>query len=240
MERPHGTTVDGTTVVSGRLPPGAAHAVVIDDAGDEYHATVRDGVWQAVCGEPGFSEPLVRYTDSAGALVPVPLPPGERQVVADAIDPCPVCGEVAWVELEGVCCERCGLQVGGLDGSRLLRRSTRCRRRRRRGRRRARGRQGGVGARSSRPRWRTWPSRSTPSPACGPRSAAGRATPAGQVRARRARRRPGVAARRTPVDRAMTSGPAARPAGRDARAPRLGSTDLSAAAMQDPACSRRA
>lgn len=113
MERPHGTNVDGRTVVSGRLPPGAAHAVVIDDAGDEYHATVRDGVWQAVCGEPGFSEPLVRYTDSAAALVPVPLPPGERQLVADAIDPCPVCGEVAWVELEGVCCERCGLHMAG-------------------------------------------------------------------------------------------------------------------------------
>ena len=110
--RPHGNNVEGTTVVAGRLPPGAEQVVVIDDAGDEYgDAIVREGVWLMVCGEPGFSEPLVRYTDAAGALVPVPLPPGERRPVADATDPCPVCGEVAWVELEGVCCERCGLHM---------------------------------------------------------------------------------------------------------------------------------
>jgi hypothetical protein len=35
---PHGAVVDGRLVVAGRLPPGAAAAVVIDDHGDAFVA----------------------------------------------------------------------------------------------------------------------------------------------------------------------------------------------------------
>lgn len=110
---PHATTVDGRTVVAGRCMPGVARVVVIDDRGDDYEATVADEVWVAVAGEAEFSEPLARFEDASGALVPLTLPDGERTPVEDADAPCPVCGEVAWVEIdERVHCERCGLEVG--------------------------------------------------------------------------------------------------------------------------------
>lgn len=110
---PQSASVDGRTVVAGRRPPGVARVVVIDDAGDEHEATVGDEVWVAVAGEAGFSEPLVRFADAAGALVALPVPDGDRRAVSDAEAPCPICGSVAWVEIgERVHCERCGLQVG--------------------------------------------------------------------------------------------------------------------------------
>jgi len=110
---PNGSHVDGTMVVAGRRPAGAARVVVIDDRGDEYDATVGDEVWVAVAGEAGFSEPLARFCDATGALVARPLPDGTRTPVAETHAACPVCGAVAWVEIdERVHCERCGLQVG--------------------------------------------------------------------------------------------------------------------------------
>ena len=66
--RPHDSVVDGRTVVAGRLPVGVTAVTVVDDAGDEYAATLGEGVWVAVAGEAGFSEPLVRFSDAAGAF----------------------------------------------------------------------------------------------------------------------------------------------------------------------------
>ena len=110
---PHGTTVDGRTVVAGRRLPGVARVVVIDDRGDEYEAQLGDEVWVAVAGEAAFSEPLARYEDAEGGLVAYPLPDGERTPVEDADAPCPICGSRAWLEIgERVHCARCALQVG--------------------------------------------------------------------------------------------------------------------------------
>ena len=104
----------------GSVGAGVAGVTVIDDAGDQYTATVGDEVWVAVAGEAGFKKPLVRFTDAAGELVAV-LPDGPRTPVEDADLPCPVCGAVAWVEVEvlehgerraRVLCECCGLEVG--------------------------------------------------------------------------------------------------------------------------------
>ena len=115
--RPQAKDVDGRTVVAGRLPPGAATAVVIDDRGDEHAATARRGVWVAVAGDAAFSEPLVRFLDPDGSIVAPPLPAGPRRRVADTDELCPVCGAVAWVELGSdpdaseVRCEACGFAV---------------------------------------------------------------------------------------------------------------------------------
>src|SRR3954449_4964831 len=62
--------------LSGRVPAGAARAVVIDDRGEEHLATIADGVWTA-CVEA--SELLVRFIDDDGAIVAEPLPEGERR-----------------------------------------------------------------------------------------------------------------------------------------------------------------
>ena len=116
--RPHADVLDGRTVVAGRLPPGAAAVVVIDDRGDQHDAVAARGVWVAVAGDAAFGEPLVRLVDGAGAVVARPLPPGPRRHVTDAGEACPVCEAVAWVEVRGewegsdVRCERCGFAVG--------------------------------------------------------------------------------------------------------------------------------
>ena len=106
-------TIDGRTVVAGRRLPGVERVVVIDDRGDEHEAVLAEGAWVAVAGDAGYAEPLARYEDATGALVPFPLPDGERTRVEDAEAPCPICGSTDWLEIgEGVFCERCGLQAG--------------------------------------------------------------------------------------------------------------------------------
>ncbi len=116
---PSSRTIGGRTVVAGCLPPGAERVVVIDDRGDEFDATAGDGVYLAVAGEAGFSEPLVRFTDASGALIALPLPDGPRTRVQDAPEPCPVCAAVAWAMVAStVLCERCGHVAGhAYDGS---------------------------------------------------------------------------------------------------------------------------
>jgi hypothetical protein len=108
---------DGRVVVSGPTPPGVARVVVIDDRGDECETTLGAGTWHAALGDAGFSEPLVRYEDSAGEIVAPALPEGPRTRVTDADVPCPACGAVSWVQIGiGVHCERCGLAIGPRAG----------------------------------------------------------------------------------------------------------------------------
>lgn len=96
-------------------PEGATRAVVIDDRGDEHVAAITEGAYSIDVGDAGFSEPLVRFEDANGALVPVPLPEGARVRVEDAREPCPVCEACAWVQIgTGVRCERCGFDAGEL------------------------------------------------------------------------------------------------------------------------------
>jgi uncharacterized protein DUF1963 len=84
--------------------------VVIDDRGQEHAASVLDGVW-AVRVEA--STTVVRFTDVNGAIVAEPLPEGERRIVGDAVEACPVCDALAWVQIaDAVMCERCGYGLG--------------------------------------------------------------------------------------------------------------------------------
>jgi hypothetical protein len=113
---PHGVRADGRLFVAGRMPPTAASVIVIDAAGDEYPATIKDGVWLATPGTADYDS-LVRYLDNNNQLVST-LPPGPRAHVRDAHEPCPACGHVAWVMYDEdgariIACERCGLTLGG-------------------------------------------------------------------------------------------------------------------------------
>jgi hypothetical protein len=114
---PHGLHRGGRLFVAGRMPPTAASVIVIDAAGDEYPATIKDGVWLATAGTAEYDS-LVRYLDDRGELVST-LPPGPRAHVRDAHESCPACGHVAWVmydedEARLIACERCGLVLGGM------------------------------------------------------------------------------------------------------------------------------
>jgi Domain of unknown function (DUF1963) len=83
---------------------------VIDERGEEHAMAVPGRGYLA-----DLDDGVVRFEDESGALVPVPLPEGERTAVPDAPEPCPACDAVAWVvAAREVCCERCGFRAGRL------------------------------------------------------------------------------------------------------------------------------
>ncbi len=115
---PYGRCVGDRLVVAGCVPSGAARVTVIDDAGEEYEAEIEHGLWLAIAGRSGYTEPLVRFHDGDGALLAV-VPEGSRVAVEDADECCPVCDAVAWVQITTdetgiVNCEACGFGVGGI------------------------------------------------------------------------------------------------------------------------------
>jgi hypothetical protein len=115
-ESPLSCSVEGRTVVAGLLPAGAVRAVAIDASGREYQGTARDGLYVIEAGREGLWQDLVRFEDRNGQLVARALPSGRRVPVADAPEPCPLCAEGAWVEIEDeVYCSRCGLPLGEVD-----------------------------------------------------------------------------------------------------------------------------
>jgi hypothetical protein len=89
------------TLAGGILPPGAVAAVVLDRAGRQHEATCANGAWLAMLPDPvRGEEPLVRFLDSAGELVAVPVPAGVRlERVSDATEACPVCGASDWARV---------------------------------------------------------------------------------------------------------------------------------------------
>jgi hypothetical protein len=89
---------DERCLVGGLLPPGAASAEVVDEAGRRVDATVASGAYVAALEQPvGPGEPVVLCRDAGGAAVRRPLP-GEypSTPVTDTGEPCPACGAVDW------------------------------------------------------------------------------------------------------------------------------------------------
>jgi hypothetical protein len=85
------------TVQGGVLPPGAASAQVIDDAGHRHEATAASGVWVVVLEQRSHRPSPVHYLDDAGESVRPPLPAGWRvEPVSDARESCPVCSCLRW------------------------------------------------------------------------------------------------------------------------------------------------
>jgi hypothetical protein len=89
------------TLAGGILPRGAVAAVVLDRAGRSHEATCANGAWLALLPDSvRGEEPLVRFLDSAGDLVVVPLSAGVRlEPVRDATEACPVCGASEWARV---------------------------------------------------------------------------------------------------------------------------------------------
>jgi hypothetical protein len=99
-------------IAGGRLPPGATRAVLVGTDGAVVAAA---GFWVArPVFEGGRLEPVVRFEDAEGTIVPAPLDTeaAPRQPIADATDPCPACAAMAWAEAvthpPQVVCEHCG------------------------------------------------------------------------------------------------------------------------------------
>src|SRR5579872_605044 len=106
-------------LVGGLLPPGAATAEVVDEAGRRVDAAVGSGAYVAALDQPvGPFEPVVLCRDASGAPVRRPLP-GEypSTPVTDTAEPCPACGSVDWEEC--VPNERWRGGRSGPDGARV-------------------------------------------------------------------------------------------------------------------------
>jgi hypothetical protein len=89
------------SIVAGLLPHGAVSVEVLDDRGTRVAAEVGDGVYAAVLEQPNdHHQPVVCCRDTFGAPVPRSLPADwTRTAVADAEEPCPACGAVAYDEV---------------------------------------------------------------------------------------------------------------------------------------------
>lgn len=122
------------TALAGRLPPGAVAARARNCVGEWRDAAVDEGAWVVVIEDEMFATPMVKFLDSDGSIVPVPVPGDwERAPVSGTAELCPVCDACDWETISGtyvydfgdgdteegevaeVNCRRCGfrLSTGG-------------------------------------------------------------------------------------------------------------------------------
>ena len=90
---------DDRMLFGGLLPPGAVSAEAVEATGVRTAAAVGGGTYAVIFedGQPG--EPALGYRDAAGAFVHRPMPAEyPHHPVADAEEPCPVCGAVQYDE----------------------------------------------------------------------------------------------------------------------------------------------
>ena len=92
-----GLAPDGV-VLGGRLPEGAARAVVLDPRGPEVEARCGGGAWVAVLPDVELLlDAPVRFETAAGDVVRPALPADwRRKAVPDADEPCAACAATAW------------------------------------------------------------------------------------------------------------------------------------------------
>jgi hypothetical protein len=113
------------SVAGGRLPPRATKALVRDARGEMQEAATGAEVWLVVLHDHVASpQPVARFHDADGEIVPVPLPDGATsEPVPDADERCPACDAADWhdvrwtqewavadarEEMEALRCGRCG------------------------------------------------------------------------------------------------------------------------------------
>lgn len=122
------------TALAGRLPPGAADARARNSVGKWSAAAADEGAWVVVIEDEMFATPMVKFLDSNGAIVPVPVPADwDRAPVPGTDELCPVCDACNWEVISGnhvydfgdgdteetevaeVACRHCGfrLSIGG-------------------------------------------------------------------------------------------------------------------------------
>lgn len=87
---------DERLLFGGLLPPGA---VSVEATGVRKAAAVGGGTYAVIFEDGEHSEPALGYRDAAGAFVQRPMPAEyPHHPVADAEEPCPVCGAVQYEE----------------------------------------------------------------------------------------------------------------------------------------------
>lgn len=83
----------------GLLPPGAVSVEAVEATGVRKAVAVGGGSYAVFFEDGEHSEPVLGYRAAAGAFVHRPMPAEyPRQSVADAGDPCPVCGAIQYEE----------------------------------------------------------------------------------------------------------------------------------------------
>jgi hypothetical protein len=118
----------GVVIVGGLVPPGAERTLVRDGRGTMVPARSGNGAWLArLLDHDMFVPTAAVFHDSAGELVPRPLPEGAAvEPVSDADSPCAGCGAAQWQRirwthrweaenldevLDALRCVRCGHTV---------------------------------------------------------------------------------------------------------------------------------
>jgi len=90
---------DERMLFGGMLPPGAVSAEAVEAIGVRKAAAVGDGTYAVIFEDGEVGEPALGYRDAAGEFVHRPMPAEyPHQPVADAAEPCPVCGAVEYEE----------------------------------------------------------------------------------------------------------------------------------------------
>ena len=90
---------DGRMLFGGLLPPGAVSVEAVEATGVRKAAAVSGGAYAVIVEDGEQSEPALGYRDASGAFVRRPMPAEyPHRPVADAEEPCPVCGAVQYEE----------------------------------------------------------------------------------------------------------------------------------------------
>jgi hypothetical protein len=90
---------DDRMLFGGLLPPGAVRVEAVEATGVRKSAAVGGGTYAVIFEDGQPSEPALGYRDAAGAFVHRPMPAEyPHHPVADAEEPCPVCGAVQYDE----------------------------------------------------------------------------------------------------------------------------------------------
>ena len=90
---------DERMLFGGLLPPGAVSVEAVEATGVRKPAAVGSGTYAVIFEDGEHGEPALGYRDAAGAFVHPPMPGVyPHRPVADAEEPCPVCGAVQYEE----------------------------------------------------------------------------------------------------------------------------------------------
>jgi hypothetical protein len=90
---------DDRMLFGGLLPPGTASVEAVEATGERKGAGVGGGTYAVILEDGQHGEPALGYRDAAGMFVHRPMPAEyQHQPVADAHEPCPVCGAVQYEE----------------------------------------------------------------------------------------------------------------------------------------------
>jgi hypothetical protein len=90
---------DERMLFGGLLPPGAVSVEAVEATGVRKLAAVGDGTYAVIFEDGEHGDPALGYRDAQGGFVHRPMPAEyPHHPVADAEEPCPVCGAIEYEE----------------------------------------------------------------------------------------------------------------------------------------------